>query len=66
MRRNSQRLELMYVAGSHPLAPDVFELAEACEGQDAAAKLAAARPLDAAVSGAAGGGAAAGLLSRTV
>lgn len=50
--RNSQRLELMYLSGSHPLAPDVFELGEACEGKDAAAKLEAARTLDAGASGA--------------
>lgn len=50
-RRNSQRLELMYLSGSHSLAPDVFELGEACQGKDAAAKLEAARPLDAAASG---------------
>ena len=41
----------MYVSGSHSLAPDIFELAEACEGMDAAAKLAAARPLDPNASG---------------
>jgi hypothetical protein len=39
------------VSGSHSLAPDIFELAEACEGMDAAAKLAAARPLDPNASG---------------
>ena len=39
------------MSGSHSLAPDIFELAEACEGMDAAAKLAAARPLDPNASG---------------
>jgi len=42
----------MYLSGSHSLAPDVFELGEACQDMDAAAKLAAARPLDAGASGA--------------
>lgn len=51
MRSNSRRLELLYVSGSHSLAPDVFELAEAAEGKDAAAKLEAARPMDPAASG---------------
>lgn len=42
----------MYLSGSHSLAPDVFELGEACQDMEPAAKLAAARPLDAGASGA--------------
>ncbi|KAL4441265.1 hypothetical protein ABPG77_011502 [Micractinium sp. CCAP 211/92] len=44
--RNSRRLELLYVAGSHSLAPDVYELAEACEGKSGAERLAAMREMD--------------------
>ncbi|KAL4452283.1 hypothetical protein ABPG75_007945 [Micractinium tetrahymenae] len=44
--RNSRRLELLYVAGSHSLAPDVYELADACEGKSSAEKLAAMREMD--------------------
>ncbi|KAI3438142.1 hypothetical protein D9Q98_000583 [Chlorella vulgaris] len=44
--RNSRRLELMYVAGSHSLAPDVYEVADAAAGKDAQGSLAAARPID--------------------
>lgn len=50
-RRNSRRLELLYVSGSHSLAPDLHELAGECEGLDPAAKLAKARPMDPAASG---------------
>ncbi|GAB4819079.1 hypothetical protein N2152v2_006125 [Parachlorella kessleri] len=47
--RNSRRLELMYIAGSHALAPEVYELAEAVADKpdrDDAARLAAMRELD--------------------
>lgn len=50
--RNSRRLETLYVSGSHSLAPDIFEVAAAAEDTpDPAAKLAAAREIDPAVSG---------------
>ena len=50
-RRNSRRLEVMFVAGTHPLAPEVCELADAVgEGADEGARLAAMRELDAEVS----------------
>jgi 5'-3' exonuclease len=56
--RNSRRLELLFCSGSHALAPDIFEAAEAAagaqlgdgekEGADGltAAALAAERPMD--------------------
>ena len=49
-------MELLYVAGSHSLAPDVFEVAEAGEGKDVAGKLEAARTLDPEASGEEGAG----------
>lgn len=50
--RNSRRLELVYVAGTHGLAPDIFEVAEAAGGgADAGAKLAAAKAIDPEASG---------------
>lgn len=50
--RNSRRLEVMFLAGSHPLAPEICELADAV-GPDAdeAARLAAMRELDPEVRG---------------
>jgi hypothetical protein len=41
----------MYVAGSHSLAPDVYEVADAAAGKDAQGSLAAARPIDPEASG---------------
>jgi hypothetical protein len=49
--RNGRRHELLYLAGSHSLVPDVCEVADATQGQDEQAKLAAARPIDPEASG---------------
>ena len=54
--RNSRRLELLYVAGSHPLAPDICELAAGVgEGAGDAERLAAVREIDPEASGAMAG-----------
>ena len=45
-RRNGRRLDLLYMASSHPLAPDVFELADAAGGKTPAQALAVARDID--------------------
>lgn len=47
-RRNSRRLDLLYLASSHPVAPDVFQLADqaASCGADEAARATLERSLD--------------------
>jgi len=49
--RNSRRLETLYVAGTHPLAPDMFQAEAAANGTDDASRLAAAMEIDASASG---------------
>lgn len=51
-RRNSRRLDLLYLASSHPVAPDVFQLCDAAGAADEAARATLARPLDPQLSGA--------------
>ena len=51
-RRNSRRLDLLYLASSHPVAPDVFQLCDAAAGDGEAARALLERPLDPQLSGA--------------
>ena len=51
-RRNSRRLDLLYLASSHPVAPDVFQLCDAAGAADEAARATLERPLDPQLSGA--------------
>ena len=51
-RRNSRRLDLLYMASSHPVAPDVFQLCDAAGATDEAARASLERPLDPQLSGA--------------
>ena len=50
-RRNSRRLDLMYVSSSNPVTPDIFHLADQNRDLDAQARAQAAQPLDAAITG---------------
>lgn len=50
-RRNSRRLDQVYMLSSHPLAPDAFELADSASGLDESARVALSKPLDAASTG---------------
>ena len=50
-RRNSRRLDQVYMLSSHPTAPDVFELADSSNGLDESARTALSKPLDANITG---------------
>ena len=48
--RNSRRLETLYIAGSHAMAPDAFEVAAAAADLEDSQKISAAREIDATTS----------------
>jgi hypothetical protein len=50
-RRNSTRIDMLYMLSSHPLAPDVFEIADAASGTSPDQLAALARPIAARLSG---------------
>ena len=50
-RRNSRRMDLMYVSSSNPVTPDIFYLADQNRGLDAQARAQAAQPLNAEITG---------------
>ena len=50
-RRNSRRLDLMYVSSSNPVTPDIFQLADQNKGLDEAARAQASQPLNADITG---------------
>ena len=50
-RRNSRRLDLMYVSSSNPVTPDIFHLADKNRDLDASARAQAAEPLNADITG---------------
>ena len=50
-RRNSRRMDLMYVSSSNPVTPDIFYLADQNRDLDAQARAQAAQPLNAEITG---------------
>lgn len=50
-RRNSKRLELLYVSSSNPITPDIFQLADQYRGADEAARAATSAPMNADLTG---------------
>ena len=50
-RRNSRRMDLMYVSSSNPVTPDIFHLADQNRGLDPEARAQAAQPLNADITG---------------
>eukprot|EP00884_Botryococcus_braunii_P023039 jgi/Botrbrau1/9419/Bobra.0252s0043.1 len=50
-RRNSTRIDLIYMLSSHPVAPDIFEMADAASGAQPDQLASVARPLSASLSG---------------
>ena len=50
-RRNSRRIDLMYVSSSNPVTPDVFQLADQNKGLDEQARAQASLPLNADITG---------------
>ena len=50
-RRNSRRLDLMYVSSSNPVTPDIFYLADQNRDLDAQARAQAVQPLNAEITG---------------
>ena len=50
-RRNSRRMDLMYVSSSNPVTPDIFYLADQNRDLDAQARALAAQPLNAEITG---------------
>ena len=50
-RRNSRRMDLMYVSSSNPVTPDIFYLADQNRDLDAQARTQAAQPLNAEITG---------------
>ena len=51
-RRNSRRLELLYVSSSNPITPDIFQLADQHKGADEQARAALSAPMNAQLTGA--------------
>lgn len=51
-RRNSRRIDQIYLLSSHAMAPDIFELEDAASGQDEAELGQLSKPLDAGITGA--------------
>ena len=50
-RRNSRRIDLMYVSSSNPVTPDIFQLADQNRGLDVAARAEASQTLNADITG---------------
>lgn len=50
-RRNSRRIDLMYVSSSNPMTPDIFQLADQNKGLDEQARAQASQPLNADITG---------------
>lgn len=49
--RNSTRIDLIYMSSFHPLAPDIFEIADAARSVAADKRIAMSRPIPARLSG---------------
>ena len=50
-RRNSKRIELLYVSSSNPITPDIFQLADQHRGADEAARAEISAPMNAQLTG---------------
>ena len=51
LRRNSRRLDQVYLLSSHPMAPDVFELADLSTGLPDSQRIELSKALDTAITG---------------
>lgn len=50
-RRNSKRLELLYVSSSNPMTPDIFQLADRYRGADEAGRAETSAPMNTELTG---------------